>query len=434
MLWGVTFLTFVVINHLPGNAAQELLGINATPAEIHQLSVKLGLDKPFLTRYLDWLHGLVTGTSAIRWPAARASPRSSASDLPVTFELLAYALLISLVFAVPIALLSARRPERDLRPGGDGAQHGRPVDRQLRPGAGARVLLRGQAQLAAGARLGPARPGPRRQHQVPDMPAVSIALSLLCFYTRLLRADLIEQLRGEDYVTTARAKGAGPWRVLMRHALRNSVFGLITVVALNLGTLLGATVVIEEIFGLPGIGHELLSAIGNRDVPVVEGAVLVFGVIVVLANLLRRPAVRGARPEGEIWQRRLRPPSPGATRARWSSLAPARPRRAVRLRAGAAIWVPAALLIADLLPVLPVAADRPGAPADRRQHPQLQPAVVLAGPPAGHRRDRQRRVVTAALRRPGLAGGGAGRQRHRPARSAVCWARSPAISAAGATR
>jgi peptide/nickel transport system permease protein len=118
------------------------------------------------------------------------------------------------------------------------------------------------------------------------LPAVSIGLSLLCFYTRLLRADLLEQLQGQDYVVTARAKGAGPWRVLLRHALRNSVFGLITVVALNLGTLLGATVIIEQIFGLPGIGHELLSAIGNRDVPVVEGAVVVFAVVTVLANLV----------------------------------------------------------------------------------------------------------------------------------------------------
>jgi peptide/nickel transport system permease protein len=118
------------------------------------------------------------------------------------------------------------------------------------------------------------------------MPAVSVALSLLCFYTRQLRADLVQQLRTEDYVTTARAKGVGPWRVLVHHVLRNSAFGLITAVALNLGTLLGVTVIIEQIFGLPGIGHELLSAINSRDLPVVEGAVFVFGLIVVLANLL----------------------------------------------------------------------------------------------------------------------------------------------------
>ena len=102
---------------------------------------------------------------------------------------------------------------------------------------------------------------------------------------------------------TARAKGVGPWRVLTRHALRNSLFGLITVVALNLGTLLGFTVVIEDIFGIPGIGHELLQAIDNRDVPVIEGIVFVFAVVVVLANLaadvlysVLDPRIRYGRP------------------------------------------------------------------------------------------------------------------------------------------
>jgi len=135
------------------------------------------------------------------------------------------------------------------------------------------------------------------------LPAVSIGLGLLCFYTRLLRADLLEQMQGEDYVVTARAKGVRPWRVLTRHALRNSLFGLITVVALNLGTLLGFTVVIEDIFGIPGIGHELLQAIDNRDIPVIEGIVFVFAVIVVLCNLaadvlysVLDPRIRYGRP------------------------------------------------------------------------------------------------------------------------------------------
>ena len=130
---------------------------------------------------------------------------------------------------------------------------------------------------------------------------MSIGLGLLCFYTRLLRADLLEQMQGEDYVVTARAKGVRPWRVLTRHALRNSLFGLITVVALNLGTLLGATVVIEDIFGIPGIGHELLQAIDNRDIPVIEGIVFVFAVIVVSVQPAGRRAVLGARSEDPLW-------------------------------------------------------------------------------------------------------------------------------------
>ena len=117
------------------------------------------------------------------------------------------------------------------------------------------------------------------------LPSVSIGFPLFCFYTRLLRADILEQMQGEDYVVTAKAKGVGPWRVLVRHALPNSLFGLITIVALNLGTLIGATVIIEQIFSLPGIGPTLLAAINNRDVFVIQAVVLVLATAAVLANM-----------------------------------------------------------------------------------------------------------------------------------------------------
>jgi len=118
------------------------------------------------------------------------------------------------------------------------------------------------------------------------LPAVAIAFPLYCFYTRFLRGDLVDQLQGEDYVTTARAKGIGPWQVLVRHAFRNSAFGLITVVGLNLGTLIGGTVIVEQIFALPGIGQLMLQAINTRDFVVVQACVVVFAVVAVLANLL----------------------------------------------------------------------------------------------------------------------------------------------------
>ncbi len=286
VLWGVTFLTFVVINHLPGNAAQQLLGINATKIELHQLSAKLGLDKPLLTRYGDWLHDLVTGSLGHSLASGQSVTSILGSDLPITFELIAYSMLIALLFAVPIALLAARRPNGIFdRVSMVLSMAGLSIANYIL----ALVLVYFFAvKLNWLPALGWIPPGKSLGGNLKTLtlPAVSIAVSLLCFYTRQLRADLVSQLRSEDYITTARAKGVGPWRVILHHALRNSVFGLITAVALNLGTLLGVTVIIEEIFGLPGIGHELLSAINSRDVPVVEGAVFVFGLIVVLCNLL----------------------------------------------------------------------------------------------------------------------------------------------------
>jgi peptide/nickel transport system permease protein len=118
------------------------------------------------------------------------------------------------------------------------------------------------------------------------LPAVAIALPLLGFYTRLLRADLLEQMQQEDYVVTATAKGVGPWRVIIRHAMRNSLFGLITVVALNFGSLLGAVVIIEQIFSLPGLGDGLIQALTDHDIPVIEGTVLIFALMTVGGNLV----------------------------------------------------------------------------------------------------------------------------------------------------
>ncbi len=118
------------------------------------------------------------------------------------------------------------------------------------------------------------------------LPAASIGFPLFAVYTRLLRADIVEQMQREDYIVTAQAKGVRPWRILIRHALPNSMFGLITLVALNLGTLVGATAIIEPIFSLPGLGDILIQSITDLDVPVVEGIVVIFGAVVVVANLL----------------------------------------------------------------------------------------------------------------------------------------------------
>ncbi|HEX3975421.1 MAG TPA: ABC transporter permease [Solirubrobacteraceae bacterium] len=286
VLWGVTFLTFVVINHLPGNAAQQLLGVNATPQEVHQLAIKLGVDKPLLSQYTTWLGHLVTGNLGHSLASGQSVTSILGADLPITFELIAYAFIISLGLAVPIALLAARRPNGVFdRISMVLSMAGLSIANYIL----ALILVYFFAvKLNWLPALGwvPPNKGLGTNIKYLTMPAVSVALSLLCFYTRQLRADLVQQIRTEDYVTTARAKGVGPWRIILHHVLRNSVFGLITSVALNLGTLLGVTVIIEQIFGLPGIGHELLSAITSRDLPVVEGAVFVFGLIVVLANLL----------------------------------------------------------------------------------------------------------------------------------------------------
>lgn len=285
VLWGVTALTFAVISVLPGNAAQQLLGAQATPQQVHQLEQQLGLQKPPLQRYGEWLGGVVTGNLGKSIANGQPVTTIIGQRLPVTLELVLFAIGVSLVLTVPVALLAAHRP------GGLADRFSMAVS--MLGLSMANYVLALLLVLVFAVRL-PFFPAigfvPLGDNVLGNLrsltlPAVAIGFPLFCFYTRLLRADLVDQMQ-EDYVVTARAKGVSPWRVLVRHALRNSLFGLLTIVGVNLGTLIGATVIIEQIFGLPGLGQQFIQAINVRDVTVIEGVVLVLATAVVLANLL----------------------------------------------------------------------------------------------------------------------------------------------------
>ena len=286
VLWGVTLLTYVVMNLLPGDAAQELLGANATPAQVHQLEIQLHLNEPFWVRYGGWLGGLLHGNLGTSLASRENVTTILGQRLPVTAELLIYAFAGSIVFAVGLAVLAARKPN------GIADRISMVVSMtglSVAPYVLALVLIyifavRLQWFPAIGYTSLTQNPGANIRSLT--LPAIAIGFPLFSVYTRLLRADIVEQMQREDYIVTARAKGVPPWRVLIRHALPNSLFGLITLVALNLGTLVGAAAIIEPIFSLPGVGAILIQSITDHDVPVVEGIVVVFAVVVVLAGLL----------------------------------------------------------------------------------------------------------------------------------------------------
>lgn len=286
VLWGVTFFTFIMMNLLPGDAAVALLGANATPAQVHALEIRLHLNEPFFVRYWHWLTGVLHGNFGTSVTSGQNVTTILAQRLPVTFELVLYAFIISIVFTVPVALLSARKP------GGifDRISIFVSMAGFSIPGFVLALLL----ILVFAVKLGvlpaigfvPISQSLGGNLRSLTLPAISIGFGLFCGNTRFLRADIIEQSLSQDYVLTAKAKGAGPWRVLVRHVLRNSLLGIITLVGLQMGTLIGGTVIIEQIFSLPGIGQGLLVAINDRDVVLVEAIVLVFACCVVLANLI----------------------------------------------------------------------------------------------------------------------------------------------------
>lgn len=286
VIWLVTFMTALLLNLLPGNPATQILGADASPAQIQALTLQLHLNEPFIVRYWDWLAGVLQGNLGTSIASGQSVTSILAQRLPVTLELVIYAFVITIALSVPTALAAARRPDGIL-------------DRvsmllsmsglSIAPYCLALVLV---IVFAAKLRLFPAigwsplSAGLSSNLDHLTLPAFAIAVPLTCLYIRLLRADLVEQMEGEGYVLTARAKGVGTWRILTRHALRNSAIGLLTLIGLNIATLIGSTVIVEQIYSLPGIGQELLNAINNRDLPVVEGLDLIFAVAVVIANVV----------------------------------------------------------------------------------------------------------------------------------------------------
>ena len=287
VLWGVTLVTFLVINVMPGNAASQLLGANATPEQVAELEAKLHLDEPVFQQYVQWLGNVLRGDFGNSFASDQPVTSIISERLPVTLELILCSFIVSLAFTVPVAVIAARRPGGIVDRLSMGVSM---VGLSVAPYVLALVLVYVFAVeldvLPAIGYVSIAEGGLAQNLRSMILPAVSIGFPLFCFYTRLLRADIVDKMQGEDYVVTAQAKGLGPWRVLLRHALPNSLFGLLTLVALNIGTLIGATVIIESIFALPGIGQALLQSINNRDVLVLEAIVLVLATIVVLANLV----------------------------------------------------------------------------------------------------------------------------------------------------
>jgi len=208
-----------------------------------------------------------------------------AQRLPTTFLLLGYSLLMALTLGILVAVLAARRPNGIFDRISLAVSM---IGLSSAPFVVALVLIyvfavRVQWFPALSNSLGST---PLSYFKALTLPAAAIGFTLFAVYSRLLRADIVEQMQREDYIVTAKAKGVKPWRILMRHATRNSMFTLITLVALNLGTLVGAVAIIEPLFSLPGIGAQLIDAINVHDVPLIEGIVVIFAIITVLGNLI----------------------------------------------------------------------------------------------------------------------------------------------------
>ena len=283
----ISFLTFSLTSLLPGNPVNTILGPQASdPVARAAVTADLGLDKPFLERYLSWLGGVVFDFDFGRaYSSGFEVQELIGQRLPVTLELMLLAQFFALLISVPLAVWSAYRANRV----SDKVITGTSFGLISFPNYALAVFL--VFLFAVQWQIFPAVGYTRLTVDVGDnLRSVALAVMVLvagltAVYTRLLRSDMIATLQ-EDFILMARSKGLPTWHVLVRHALRPSSFSLLTVFGINFGTLIGGSVILEYFFSLPGIGGLAVESIAKRDYLAVQGVVLVIAVAFVLVNFI----------------------------------------------------------------------------------------------------------------------------------------------------
>ena len=280
--FGVTFIVFFMVHLIPGDPAVSILGIHATPRAVAILHREWGLNRSLPAQYWLFLDRLLHGNLGYSLYYGQSVTSLVLSHLPPTLWLITYAGVLSVLISVPLAMIGASLPDA-LR---DHVVRAAPLVGLGMPSFWLAFLLilifaiKVQAFPVSG--YGSGFFGHLRSMFLPSLTA---ALALSPVVIRSLRASMLTVL-GAEYITTARSKGVSGHRLYLRHVLRNAVIPAVTVLGINIGFLIGTTVIIEEVFAIPGVGQLMINSIFQRDFPVVQGVTLVFAIMVVLLNLL----------------------------------------------------------------------------------------------------------------------------------------------------
>jgi peptide/nickel transport system permease protein len=279
----VSFVTFVVVYVIPGDPAEIILGTEGSPEALAALRTRLGLDRPLLLQYLEWLKHALIGNLGVSIQYDVPVGQLIASRLPVTFPLAGLAISLTIVAGIPLGILAASRHRR---PGDVGTMLFSQLGMAI-PSFWAGLLLMLLFSVyfgwfpAGGFTSWAETPAGALRSLV--LPAVALGLVQTAVLIRTTRSALLEVLR-EDYVQTARSKGLSDRLVLYKHALKNGFITIVTLLGLQIGHLLAGSIIIENVFYLPGLGRLVLGAIGARDLPVVQGVVLFMATVIVIVN------------------------------------------------------------------------------------------------------------------------------------------------------
>lgn len=274
---GLSLLVFAVLKMTPGDPARVVAGAEADEAAVAQIRHELGLDKPLLQQYVDYMLGLVRGDMGESYTTGKPVFDEIVSRMPTTFILAFSGVLIAVVIGIPLGIISATKQYSFL----DNISTLLALTGVAMPNFWLGLML----ILVFSLHLGWLPSGGATSWLGYVLPAVTVGVGATANFMRTTRSSMLEVIR-QDYIRTVRAKGANERRVIIHHALRNALIPVITVIGLQMGTLLGGAVINETVFSLPGIGSLMINSINRKDEPVVLGCLITFAIVFSLMNLL----------------------------------------------------------------------------------------------------------------------------------------------------
>ena len=277
ILVGVTLVTFCLTFLIPADPAAMLAGRNSTPQTRELIRVQLGLDKPLPAQYASYITRLAHGDLGKSYARKSEVGDLIASRLPATLLLMLGAIIAELMIGIPAGIFAA-------------ARRGRPADKAAMvlslAGVSAPQFVVGLLLLYVFAYLlgwFPLSGYGSLSHLV--LPALTLGIAGGGWYARMMRSSMVEVLR-QDYIRTARAKGLGERAVVLRHGLRNAILPIIAMIGLDVGIFMSGVVVVENVFGWPGVGQLMWQAIQSLDIPIITGVTTVAAVFIILGNLM----------------------------------------------------------------------------------------------------------------------------------------------------
>lgn len=282
----VSLLVFGITQVLPADAATMLLGENATQEQLVAVRARLGLDQPVWLQYSRWIGGVFRGDLGTSIESGQPVAKVMLTALGRSLLLAGMALTLMLVVAIPLGVVAALRRGRAADVGVGLVSY---VGVSMPEFVTATIMLLTLGNPAFGL-LPSTGYVPLSENLVQGLrhlvlPVLTVSVIMVAHVSRMVRSEMVDVL-ASDYIRAARMKGLSPRRILVRHALRNALLPAITVVALDIGYLLGGIIVVEEIFAFPGIGRALIVAIGQRDLPSIQAGALIMAATYAVANLI----------------------------------------------------------------------------------------------------------------------------------------------------